>query len=76
MTYFDRGTPLIVVPDHPTDHPGHVHPDRYRADGFPETVNARDLDQHLLSLWGSAGKGDTFLRFIQYFQILEYAAFY
>ena len=32
--------------------------------------------RHLLILWESARRGDPFLRFIHYYQILEYAGFY
>ena len=76
MKYFDRETPSIVVHETAAAQPGPLYPERYPSDSFPEVVNARDLNQHLLSLWESASSGDTFLRFLHYYQILEYAAFY
>ncbi len=76
MSYFDRGTPTILV------HEEHVVPlkpnevNRSHAKSFPETISAQNIDQHLLILWASAEQGDVFLRFIHYYQILEYAGFY
>ena len=76
MSYFDRHTPTIYIHEEPPE------PDSVRnlnpppTDQFPGNLSARDIDQHLLILWESAQKGDPFLRFIHYYQILEYAGFY
>ena len=77
MGYFDRESPRILVHDVPA-RLRHPHPERYPSGEFPEIIQSRDIDQHLLSLWESASfpGGDVFLRFIHYYQILEYAAFY
>ena len=76
MSYFDRNTPIILIHEesvesHKID--GLRRPD---IDSFPGALSAKDIDQHLLILWASAQGGDPFLRFIHYYQILEYAGFY
>ena len=75
MSYFDRDTPKIIIHEEPGE-PRWAN-DRYRPDdsSFPDSLTGRDVDQHLLILWGSAQEGDPFLRFIHYYQILEYAGF-
>ena len=76
MSYFDRQTPKIIINEEP------VVPHRVRGiapqriDSFPDTVSGQDIDRHLLLLWENAHGGDPFLRFIHYYQILEYAGFY
>ncbi len=76
MSYFDRHTPTILIHEeqivsHKVDDP---HPPHLGY--FPDTLSGQDIDQHLLILWESARRGDPFLRFIHYYQILEYAGFY
>ena len=76
MAYFDRQTPTILIHEEPTT-PSNVDTEYGPDDStFPETIVGQDIDQHLLILWASAQRGDPFLRFIQYYQILEYAGFY
>ena len=76
MSYFDRSSPNILIHEESAD-PSEIDAlDRAEADCFPETVSGQDIHQHLLVLWASANSGDPFLRFIQYYQILEYAGFY
>ncbi len=76
MSYFDQHTPTILIHEEPVTlrkvddiHPPHTG-------YFPDTLSGQDIDQHLLVLWESAEAGDPFLRFIHYYQILEYAGFY
>ncbi|MXZ45857.1 MAG: hypothetical protein F4Z08_02490 [Chloroflexi bacterium] len=76
MRYFDRETPRIVIHEEPSRPHSPEPVERYPSGEFPQIISATDIDQHLLSLWESASSGDTFLRFIHYYQILEYAAFY
>lgn len=76
LIYFDKETPQILIHEEPAKPIGKLRPERYPTGSFPPVVTSMDIDQHLLSLWESACKGDTFLRFIHYYQILEYAAFY
>ena len=76
MAYYDRNTPKILIHEEPlADHKVNF---RFQPDTepFPESLSAKDIDQHLLILWASAQEGDSFLRFIHYYQILEYAGFY
>ena len=76
MSYFDRHTPIILI--HEESVASHRVNDLHRPNiaSFPESLSGQDIDQHLLILWESAREGDPFLRFIQYYQILEYAGFY
>ncbi len=76
MSYFDRYTPSILIHEEPDAslRVDDLHPPR--TGYFPDTLSASDVDQHLLILWESARQGDPFLRFIHYYQILEYAGFY
>ena len=76
MSYFDRHTPTILIHEEPVTSQNVDH--RYRPDtvSFPDALFGKDIDQHLLTLWASAQTGDPFLRFIHYYQILEYAGFY
>ena len=76
MSYFDRRTPNIIIHEEPpaTDGVRNLNPPS--TDDFPATLSGKDIDQHLLILWESARRGDPFLRFIHYYQILEYAGFY
>ena len=76
MSYFDRHSPLILVHEEPVK-PHEVddlHPPQIGS--FPAILSGQEIDQHLLILWESARRGDPFLRFIHYYQILEYAGFY
>ena len=76
MAYFDRNTPKILIHEEPVARQEVnflIQPD---IEFFPESLYGKDIDQHLLILWASAQEGDPFLRFIHYYQILEYAGFY
>jgi hypothetical protein len=76
MSYFDRYTPTILIHEEPaaSNKVDDLRP--LPIDYFPGTLSGKDIDQHLLILWESARTGDPFLRFIHYYQILEYAGFY
>ena len=76
MSYFDHHTPTIIIHEEPAA--SHKTDDLHSLPihSFPDTLSGRDIDQHLLVLWESARGGDPFLRFIHYYQILEYAGFY
>jgi len=76
MSYFDRYTPTIVVHEETIESLKGDDEHQHGTGSFPETLSAKDIDQHLLILWASAEEGDVFLRFIHYYQILEYAGFY
>ena len=76
MSYFDKDTPVILIHEEAvaSNKADALHPSPIGY--FPETLSGQDIDQHLLILWESARIGDPFLRFIHYYQILEYAGFY
>ena len=76
MSYFDRNTPTILIHEESvaSDKMHDLHPPH--TGYFPDTLSGQDIDQHLLILWESARIGDPFLRFIHYYQVLEYAGFY
>ena len=76
MSYFDGHTPTILI--HEESVVSHSIPDHHWSgiDTFPDSLSGKEIEQHLLILWASAQEGDPFLRFIQYYQILEYAGFY
>ncbi len=74
MSYFDQYTPIILIHEESVASPKVLH--RPNLDSFPDSLSGKDIDQHLLILWASANGGDPFLRFIHYYQILEYAGFY
>ena len=76
MSYFDRRTPTILIHEESVAPPKAAHLLWPRIDSFPQVLSGQDIDQHLLLLWASAEEGDSFLRFIHYYQILEYAGFY
>ena len=76
MSYFDRQSPSIIIHEESVASPTVSELYAPSAHSFPSTLSGQDIDQHLLILWASAHSGDPFLRFIHYYQILEYAAFY
>ena len=76
MSYFDWHTPDIIIHEEPAEFPTVQDLVRPDSDSFPDSLSGQDIDQHLLILWASARRGDPFLRFIHYYQILEYAGFY
>ena len=76
MSYFDWHTPDIIIHEEPAEFPTVQDLVRPDSDSFPDSLSGQDIDQHLLILWASARRSDPFLRFIHYYQILEYAGFY
>ena len=76
MSYFDRQTPIIMIHEDAASFDEAAYRHRPNIDTFPLGISAQDIDQHLLVLWENAQDGDPFLRFIRYYQILEYAGFY
>lgn len=76
MSCFDPETPRILIHDDAISSRKQKGLRRPHATSFPTVVSGREIEQHLLILWESAQEGDPFLRFIRYYQILEYAGFY
>jgi hypothetical protein len=77
MFYFDRQTPRILVHDDATAGASLATALRFPFADFPNEIRGRTVDRNLLSLWESALEAsDTYRRFLYYYQILEYGAFY
>ena len=76
MSYFDWHTPTIIIHEEAVhaEKADNLHPSL--GTHFPDYLSGQDIDQHLLILWENARRGDPLLRFIHYYQILEYAGFY
>ncbi len=75
MSYFDRGSPRIdIVSSPPAAEATRTPPKKVGI--VPPVVNAVELDSFLLDLNLAAQSGEARLRFLYYYQILEYAAFY
>jgi hypothetical protein len=75
MNYFDRGSPQIdILSVPPAAQAARTTPTK--AGIVPPVINAVDLDPFLLDLNLAANVGEARLRFLYYYQILEYAAFY
>lgn len=76
MYYFDRNTPTILIHEESVARNVGAISVGLNDMSFPNSLSGQDLDQHLLILWASSQSGDPILRFIHYYQILEYAGFY
>jgi len=76
MQYYDRQTASIII--HPPES-GELEPVKQlqfvEAD-FPKKISTKRQNPFLLDLALAANEADTRLKFIYYYQILEYAAFY
>ncbi len=78
MTYFDRETPKIIVYEKISNG------DEFKkgcffeiSDSFPKKINSVSIDQTLLDTFMVANLTDNVrLKFIFYFQILEYSSYY
>ncbi|RXG21154.1 hypothetical protein [Leeuwenhoekiella aequorea] len=77
MSYFDRETPAIQILSSPYDRETFNLPCYSLFDTFPSSINATDIDSILLDIISVANNNsDPRLRFIFYYQILEYASYY
>jgi hypothetical protein len=76
MSYFDERSPRVLI------HEANAELNRAPSQStvreeFPSHLVAGELDEFLMTLWESAtDSADVFRRFINYYQILEYSAFY
>jgi hypothetical protein len=76
MYYYDRETPHIVthpVEAEPLEKPRQL---QFIQTAFPKKISSRSHDPFLLDLSLAAASVPSRLRFLYYYQILEYAAFY
>ncbi len=77
MSFFDRETPLIQILSIPYDKETFNLPCHSLFDTFPTSINATNIDNTLLDIITVANNtSDPRLRFIFYYQILEYASYY
>lgn len=73
--YFERSAPRIIV--HDTNPSVKIKILNKPFGEFPTTVQGRPLDDYLLGLWDSAIQAtDVFRRYLYFYQMLEYSAFY
>lgn len=73
--YFDRDAPRIII--HDTKQSVAVNRLTKAFGEFPATVQGPQLDDYLLGLWESAIQAsDVFRRYLYFYQMLEYSAFY
>ncbi len=75
MSYFWRESPSILIHDK-TDTATPYLPGVSSVVNIPQVISASDVDAFLLDLSLAARGGSNRLRFLYYYQILEYAAFY
>jgi len=75
LKYYDSLSPTIRIHDSPK---GKVYSKRgrYLEDSFPESITGKPLNSTLMSFWLAAGHGDASRRFLYYYRIIEYVAFY
>jgi hypothetical protein len=74
MSYFERESPQIEIVQ--VGSPAEDSDELPLQKSLPTTINARELDQFLLDLSSTARDAEVRLRFLYYYQILEYSAFY
>jgi len=73
MTYFDVQSPTVLIHSR-VNEPMVPKRTRYIRGNFPGLIEAKSLDENVLSFWSFADDGNPMLRFLLYYRILEYAA--
>jgi len=76
MQYYDRKTTSIIIHPPESSEPEPVKQLQFVETEFPKCISTRRQNPFLLDLALAANEADTRLKFIYYYQILEYAAFY
>lgn len=78
MTYYDRVSPTVIIMDPPEDNREYiVTPCKSKSEAFPNIINTKKLDLTLLELINAARNSSSIrLKFIFYFQVLEYCSYY
>ncbi len=77
MSYFWRRTPTVSIRDVSPQELGTLPPPRPTSlADLPPAISATEIDPYVLDLLLTARLGSARLRFIQYYQVLEYTAFY
>ncbi|MEC5291061.1 hypothetical protein VSX64_10915 [Aurantimonas sp. C2-6-R+9] len=72
IKYFDKRSPHVLI--HKEFNKSPVNIDRYVEDILPVDVRGKRLDRNLLDFWEASNHGNSILRFILYYRMLEYAA--
>lgn len=76
MQYYDRGCPFILI------HSPEVEKDdkpvqlRFIETTFPRSISSKKQDEFLLDIYLATLQVESRMKFIYYYQILEYAAYY
>lgn len=76
MQYYDRQTTSIIIHPPESGEPEPVKQLQFVEADFPKKISTQRQNLFLLDLALAANEADTRLKFIYYYQILEYAAFY
>lgn len=78
MSYYDRNTPSILIHPKKLDEENYNDPCLYELfDRFPSKINSSKIDSTVLDTFIIADKTENVrLKFIFYFQILEYCSYY
>jgi len=77
MHYYDRQTPVLVIFEQELDKKDYHLPCYTKKDEFPKVINFSKFDPVLLDLFQvSRRTANLRLKFIFYFQVLEYCAYY
>ena len=78
MSYYDRNTPIIYIHDTEENDIGDINvPCKRDCESFPQIINTQKIDTTLLELMSAARDSSSLrLKYIFYFQILEYCSYY
>lgn len=78
LTYYDRKSPNILIYDNKNDSIEEVSiPCKSKNESFPKIINGGRLDPTLLELMKAANDTGSYrLKYIFYFQVLEYCSYY
>jgi hypothetical protein len=75
MSYYDIGTPRIMLNATKSEELAVRPRTRYIDGKFPEQIEGRLLDDHLLHFWDASLSGDAARKLIYCYRIIEYASF-
>lgn len=78
LSYYDRKSPNILIYNDSKDSISDIKiPCKSNTESFPKTINSNNYDTTLLELMEAAkGSGSYRLKYIFYFQVLEYCSYY
>lgn len=77
MSYFERSHPKIIILNNERETEEIKRPCFSKAKSFPKTINAKKINETILDIFEVANSTrDLRLRFIFYFQIIEYCTYY